>query len=216
MQVRVTQDGPYVVTGGVPLFRMSIGIDRRGESASWRRGRRYPLLPTYRLCRCGRSATPPFCDGSHAAGFRGTETASRRAYDEIARRLKGPGMVLQDAPELCASARFCLRAGGVWFLVRRSARPAARRTAIAETVACPAGRLVARRRDNRAIEPRIRPAIAVVTDPLADGRGPLWVRGGLRVVSARGFDWETRNRVTLCRCGRSANKPFCDGSHVLH
>jgi len=34
------------------------------------------------------------------------------------------------------------------------------------------------------------------------------------VESADGFGYEVRNRVTLCRCGRSGNKPFCDGSHV--
>jgi CDGSH-type Zn-finger protein len=41
----------------------------------------------------------------------------------------------------------------------------------------------------------------------------LWVRGGIPVISADGFAYEVRNRVTLCRCGASANKPFCDGSH---
>src|SRR6266536_1245907 len=44
--------------------------------------------------------------------------------------------------------------------------------------------------------------------------GPLWVRGGVPVEAADGFEYEVRNRVTLCRCGYSKNKPFCDGSHV--
>jgi len=39
------------------------------------------------------------------------------------------------------------------------------------------------------------------------------VRGGVRVVAADGEDYEVRNRQTLCRCGQSQNKPFCDGSH---
>ena len=43
--------------------------------------------------------------------------------------------------------------------------------------------------------------------------GPLWVTGGLTVDNARGERLETRNRVTLCRCGASSNKPLCDGSH---
>jgi CDGSH-type Zn-finger protein len=43
--------------------------------------------------------------------------------------------------------------------------------------------------------------------------GPLWVRGGVSVEAADGFEYEVRNRVTLCRCGQSNNKPFCDGSH---
>lgn len=43
--------------------------------------------------------------------------------------------------------------------------------------------------------------------------GPLWVRGGIPVESSDGATYEVRNRVTLCRCGRSSNKPFCDGTH---
>ena len=36
----------------------------------------------------------------------------------------------------------------------------------------------------------------------------------LAIESAGGTEYEVRNRVTLCRCGRSRNKPFCDGSHI--
>jgi CDGSH-type Zn-finger protein len=34
------------------------------------------------------------------------------------------------------------------------------------------------------------------------------------LIAADGFAYETRNRVTLCRCGQSQNKPFCDGAHA--
>ena len=53
----------------------------------------------------------------------------------------------------------------------------------------------------------------VIEDPAERVSGPLWVRGGIPVIAADGFAYEVRNRVTLCRCGASANKPFCDGSH---
>jgi len=42
----------------------------------------------------------------------------------------------------------------------------------------------------------------------------LWLRGGIAVTAADGFVYEVRNRVTLCRCGASKHKPFCDGSHA--
>ncbi len=58
------------------------------------------------------------------------------------------------------------------------------------------------------MEPAFEPSVAVVAD------GPLFVRGGVEVIGADGEPYETRNRVTLCRCGRSENKPFCDGSHA--
>jgi CDGSH-type Zn-finger protein len=44
--------------------------------------------------------------------------------------------------------------------------------------------------------------------------GPLWVQSGIPVTAADGSPYEARNRVTLCRCGKSANKPFCDGTHI--
>jgi len=34
------------------------------------------------------------------------------------------------------------------------------------------------------------------------------------VIGADGRAYEVRNRVSLCRCGKSKNKPFCDGSHL--
>jgi CDGSH-type Zn-finger protein len=43
--------------------------------------------------------------------------------------------------------------------------------------------------------------------------GPIWAKGGITVEAADGFQYEVRNRVTLCRCGASKNKPFCDGTH---
>jgi CDGSH-type Zn-finger protein len=49
--------------------------------------------------------------------------------------------------------------------------------------------------------------------PSASYDGPLFVTGGVRVTRSDGEPFESRNRVTLCRCGGSANKPLCDGSH---
>ena len=57
-------------------------------------------------------------------------------------------------------------------------------------------------------------AVMVVADPAQDCLGPLWVRGGVQLIGADGFEYEVRNRMTLCRCGASKNKPFCDGSHA--
>jgi CDGSH-type Zn-finger protein len=54
----------------------------------------------------------------------------------------------------------------------------------------------------------------VTENPPGGAEGPLWVKGGIPVEAADGFEYEKRNRVTLCRCGRSGHKPFCDGSHL--
>ena len=213
-RIRIIQRGPYIVSGSVPLFGARIVLDDEDESVRWRYGRRFASRATHSLCRCGRTRTPPFCDGSHARfSFDGKETASRAPYLEQARRIAGPGLELTDVEPLCASARFCLRAGGIWNLVRRSRHDDARKAAIQEASDCPAGRLVVWEKGGGALEPVLEPSIAVVRDPLAHDRGPLWVRGGIPLQSADGYVYELRNRVTLCRCGRSTNKPFCDGSH---
>lgn len=64
------------------------------------------------------------------------------------------------------------------------------------------------------IEHDLPKSIGVVEDPTLGVSGPLWVRGGIKVESENGRPYETRNRVTLCRCGASSNKPFCNGSHA--
>jgi len=64
------------------------------------------------------------------------------------------------------------------------------------------------------VEPVLPVSIGVVEDPDQQCSGPLWLRGGIEVVSSDGFAYEVRNRVTLCRCGESKNKPFCDGTHI--
>ena len=44
-------------------------------------------------------------------------------------------------------------------------------------------------------------------------KGPLQVSGEFILKSADGELIETKDVIFLCRCGGSANKPFCDGSH---
>ena len=199
-RITVTEHGPYMLEGGVEVR------DARGETVS--------DGDKAFLCRCGHSSNKPFCDGTHnRIGFDGTETASRKPYLHQAKEIDGPALILGDAEELCAHARFCDRAGGIWKLTRQSDDPKARRIAIEEAGDCPSGRLVVREKTGEAIEPEFEPSIALVEDPQEGVSGPIWVRGNIPVQSADGTPYEIRNRVTLCRCGRSSNKPFCDGSH---
>jgi hypothetical protein len=60
----------------------------------------------------------------------------------------------------------------------------------------------------------ITPSISVIENPRDAICGPFWVKGGIAIESADGLAYETRNRVTLCGCGRSNRKPFCDGRHL--
>ncbi len=44
--------------------------------------------------------------------------------------------------------------------------------------------------------------------------GPLLIKGGCELRNVRGHVVACREQLVLCRCGASANKPCCDGSHV--
>jgi CDGSH-type Zn-finger protein len=215
-RIRVVENGPYLVDGDVPLANQHIVTNDAGDSLEWREGKAFPHSEKYALCRCGASATKPFCDGSHQQiGFDGTETASREPYEQQAERIDGPAMILEDAESLCAYARFCDPHGKVWNLVGQSDQPRAAKLVEHEAGHCPAGRLVAKSRPTgRPIEPRFEPSIGLVQDTAEQVSGPIWVRGGIPVIAADGHAYEVRNRMTLCRCGASNNRPFCDGSHA--
>ena len=214
MKVKIMHNGPYIVSGGVPLTEQIIEVDEEGYSYNWRQGKTYPLQQQYALCRCGKSKNMPFCDGAHLkAGVDCSETAGHQPYIKQAEEIQGPILKLTDAQELCASARFCDRAGGIWNLVEQPDEEA-EQIAIEEAGNCPSGRLIVWNREGKAIEPHFKPSIALIEDPSEGVKGPVWVRGGIPVESADGSVYEVRNRVTLCRCGRSFNKPFCNGSHM--
>ena len=214
-RIKVTKNGPYIVTGGPPLSEQLICQDAEGYCHGWRESKRFEAPDNYALCRCGKSKNAPFCDGSHfAAGFDGAETASRETFEAQSTEIVGPELTLSEVPVLCAEARFCQRAGDTWFLVKTSDDPEHRKIALDEAGECPSGRIVLKDKDGNIIEPQLPPSIGLIEDVPAGFSGPIWVRGGIPVESADGFEYERRNRVTLCRCGHSNNKPFCDGRHL--
>jgi CDGSH-type Zn-finger protein len=216
VKINIIKDGPYRVAGGVPLSTQAIGFNEARESVEWIAVGDAEASAPYFLCRCGHSANKPFCDGSHATvGFDGAETAARAAYDDQAGQIAGPALTLSDAESLCAGARFCDRAGTVWASVETATTDQERQAFAQQVGQCPSGRLVARdRQSGAALEPMFEPSIVLVEDPAEGVSGPLWVRGGIQIVGSDGVALEVRNRVTLCRCGASANKPYCDGSHA--
>jgi CDGSH-type Zn-finger protein len=214
--ITVQPRGPYLVSGSVPLALTTITPDDAGGSWTWTEGRAIEAGEKYALCRCGLSAKKPFCDGSHVkATFDSAEIASRATHREQATVTDGPALVLEDAEALCALARFCDNRGKIWNLIEKTDSPQTREIVDHEATHCPSGRLVVRdRATGVAVEPTFIKSIGVVEDPAMNCSGPLYVRGGIPIASADGTPYETRNRVALCRCGRSENRPFCDGSHT--
>jgi CDGSH-type Zn-finger protein len=215
-KVVVSKNGPYIVSGQVPIQIQSITPNKEGFSWDWTAGKSFKTDDEVHLCRCGQSKDKPFCDGSHEkTTWDPKETASRGPYDAQAEKIEGPGLDLQDAEVLCAFARFCDPAGKIWGLMDQTDNPDARALAIREASHCPGGRLVVSdKKTGKKFEPELPPSIGIVEDPALKCSGPLWVRGGIPVESEDGKAYEVRNRVTLCRCGASDNKPFCNGAHA--
>jgi len=215
-KVKITKNGPYLVSGNIPLDKARIIGDAEGTPTKWEFGEKYPVRENYSLCRCGSSQKKPFCDSAHVrANFDGTETGSRKPCLEQAETTYGPDLDLTDAEPLCAIARFCHRAGDTWTLTEHSDDPISKEIAIQEACDCPSGRLIAwEKGSGEPYEPKFEPSISVVEDTVQKVSGPLWIKGGIPVEAVGGFQYEIRNRMTLCRCGRSGNKPYCDGAHV--
>ena len=216
MHIKITKNGPYLVFGNVPLYEYTIVYDENGCSRDYKETKKFKTEESYSLCRCGKSKRKPFCDSSHViTEFNGIETASRADYLDLAKRIEGPGANLTDQESLCAYARFCDPYGSVWSLVEKTDEKDSYAEFIRQCEYCPSGRLVAwDKKTNRPIEKKLEPSIVLIEDPKMECSGPIWVRGGITIESADGHEYEVRNRVTLCRCGESQNKPFCDGTHA--
>jgi CDGSH-type Zn-finger protein len=215
-KIVVSKNGPYLVSGSIPLSIQVITPNKEGFSWDWVESRKFPTQSEYALCRCGQSKNKPFCDGTHEKiGFKGRERAAAYVpYARQAEEFDGPTLILSDAEKLCAFARFCDPEGQIWNLIEQTENPKTCDVVIREANHCPSGRLVVRdKKTGNEIEKNLPPSIGIVEDPALGCSGPLWVRGGIRIESQNGMPYEVRNRVTLCRCGASANMPFCNGSH---
>ncbi len=213
-KITVIKDGPYIVSGNVPLHEKVISPVGDG-TYEYKEGRKLIQSEEYSLCRCGRTSTSPYCDGSHTDhNFQGTETASNNTYIErVEVIVKGPELDLLDDWR-CSYSRFCHRRNGdMWFLAKSNDSEDID-DLIAGARECPSGRLVVKDKDGNTIEEDFSPAIEILQDSENNVSGPIFVKGNITIESSSGETYEEQNRATLCRCGHSRNKPFCDAMHL--
>jgi len=207
--IDVRESGPLLVWGGVPVRRASIIKSEHGEPMTYRSADPLETGDPAALCRCGDSSNKPFCDGSHvSAGFDGAEAAPTKYSDKSA-KLGDSGITVEDNRSICVHAGFCgTRVSNVWDLAPETAESTTRIQVIAMVENCPSGALTYRLDGDTDANEAVLPVEVAVLDD-----GPLFVKGGIPITAADGTTHEVRNRVTLCRCGASANKPYCDGAH---
>lgn len=223
-KIVIMPNGSYHVFGNVPLVHKTQVVSEYGEPLTWIKDKDYHAKNAegkdyYALCRCGGSGHKPFCDGTHRVnGFDGTETAGIQPTAERAIRLpRGKNIIVHKDTSLCMQSGFCgFRDAGIYQLVPATADPKIRALVMAMVERCPSGALTYRIEQEAAdIEPDLPVQIAVTTEITSDGPipGPLWVTGNIPIERSDGKPFETRNRVTLCNCGHSCQKPLCDGTH---
>ncbi|HEY6424287.1 MAG TPA: ferritin-like domain-containing protein [Pseudonocardiaceae bacterium] len=194
-------DGPYLVTGA--------------ESMTDHLGLPIPVRPTMALCRCGASASKPFCDGTHATiGFSGAKDPNR--VPDRRDTYPGVAVTVLDNRGICAHSGLCtdglatvFHAGTEPFVTPSGGRAD---EIIAAVRACPSGAL-SYALDGREAREQVRePAIEVSKN------GPYRISGGLPLTDGDGHPeprvaGASTEQYSLCRCGHSQNKPFCSGMH---
>ena len=190
MSLTILEDGPIKLSGDRVSFSFSgapLEVDAGADVF---------------LCRCGQSANAPFCDGSHARTEFKAETPSGERKE--IRVWEGRTIKTYFNPNACMHAFYCkplkdLRA--------RELAGEDLATEIAGVVeSCPSGALSFEASD--------------VTLPETSGLPDVDIQEGgeIRVqraceINAALLERQEPSRVTLCRCGLSANKPWCDGGH---
>jgi CDGSH-type Zn-finger protein/uncharacterized Fe-S cluster protein YjdI len=161
------------------------------------------------LCRCGASKNKPYCDGSHGpSNFldRRLRTGLGAAVEFI-----GRDITIVDNFDLCAHAGECVDGAPATFFVKgpdgRASLPDASPTEqiIATIRRCPSGSLLYKR------DGKLADGFFAEAEVRVEQDGPLHVHraklNGERKPA-------TEDHYTLCRCGASQNKPFCDGMHA--
>jgi CDGSH-type Zn-finger protein len=196
-EIETRPNGPLKVKGLTDLR------NSKGEAIA------LPQEPAVFLCRCGGSANKPFCDGTHKRiGFTSAKVAdgSKDRLDHY----RGKSITIRDNRSICAHAGICTDTLASVF--KYGSEPwidpdGADAHAVIEAVRrCPSGAL------GYSIEgadsPAARAACITVTKD-----GPYAVSGDIGLPNEPRGQGAAADHYTLCRCGASKNKPFCDGSH---
>ena len=175
------------------------------------RGEELRNLKGAALCRCGASNNKPFCVGTHGEiGF-----SDRKETDgHLDKRMNyvGKEITIHDNRGICSHVGFCTDSLPSVFKLGEEPwidpNGASKEEIITTIEKCPSGALSYSLEDIEHRDQERDPLITVSKD------GPYFVTGTIQIVGHENRAEEVSNEhCTLCRCGSSKNKPFCDGTH---
>ena len=203
-----------------PLYLINDREPKVIENLVNSKGEKLSNIQGIALCRCGASKNKPFCDGTHSI-IKFSSKNNNIVNDKNKTSLKGKRksyvgkkIIIHDNRSVCSHAAECVNnLPSVFRLNQRPWIDPDQETMaidkITETIRkCPSGALsysidgIEYRDYNR------RPLVRVSKD------GPYVVNGRIELIGEPQFPEDvSKEHYTLCRCGSSKNKPFCDGSH---
>jgi len=184
-----------------------------------------PLFTTVgiALCRCGASKNKPFCDGTHnVIGFSSAnktleenDDIKKTAIKDKRRDYPGKEITVHDNRKICSHAAECVN--NLSSVFKLGSRPwinpdASKMNDIIDVVRrCPSGALSYSIDgvEYRDPEEQRNPTVRVLKN------GPYHITGGIELIgeNIQFGEGASKEHYTLCRCGASENKPFCDGAH---
>ena len=127
---------------------------------------------------------------------------------------EGADVTVTFDPRLCIHSEECVRGLPSVFdpTRQRWIRPdaASADEVVAVVARCPTGALRARRRGDAGAASGAEPAVTITVSR----DGPLLLQGAVRIRNDAGETIAEAGAAALCRCGATANPPFCDGSHT--
>ena len=190
------ENGPYVVKN------LSNFFDQRGNAIDCK--------PVMAICRCGHSNNKPFCDAEHRKiGFSDKNTADKSIDRETS--YVGKQITIHDNRAACAHVGYCTDELARCFRHKENPwiHPDAEDVAKIVNIIkkCPSGALSYSIDNLKHVHFSDQPAIRLIAD------GPLAVSGNVELLEQSFSHGVSTEHYTLCRCGASKNKPFCDGSH---
>lgn len=131
---------------------------------------------------------------------------------EVIKRYSNGEIVVVWQPAKCIHSKLCFH--GLSDVFDPNQRPwvnveGSDTAAISKQVQeCPSGALSIEKADVEEVEAKAATTVNVLPN------GPLILQGDVLITGTDGTATEKSGAVALCRCGASANKPYCDGSHA--
>jgi CDGSH-type Zn-finger protein len=209
-------NGPYYLLNDMKPKKVENLQNSKGESLSTVNG--------VALCRCGASKNKPFCDGTHAIiGFSIESKVGESVGSEEKKVIKdkrkdyvGKKITVHDNRRICSHAAECVN--NLPSVFKLNSRPwidsdAAEVNEIVDTIRkCPSGALSYSIDDKEYSDQNDRDPMVTVSED-----GPYAITGGVEIIgdNIQFGDGASKEHYTLCRCGASNNKPFCDGMHKV-